>query len=69
MLELENFGMCMRQIETHFKLMATKWKYSGLLDHGDRIVESALIMGKNNFLDLNKKNILTTFLLKNSNNA
>jgi len=57
----------MRQIETHFKLMATKWKYSGMLNMNDRIVESALIMGKNNFLDLNKSNVLTNFLLRNSN--
>jgi hypothetical protein len=47
--------------------MATKWKYSGILNMTDKIVESALIMGKNNFLDLNKNNILTNFLLKNSN--
>lgn len=67
--EMENFPYCMKQVETHFKLMATKWKYSGKLDHSDRIVESALIMGKNNFLDLNKTNILTGYLLRNSNLA
>jgi len=42
--------MCMKQIEIIFKLMATKWKYSGEIDHTDRVVESALITGKNNFL-------------------
>jgi hypothetical protein len=59
--------MCMKQVETHFKLMATKWKYSGELNMNDRIVEAAIIMGKNNFLDLNRQNILTGYLLKNSN--
>ena len=49
----------MKQAETHFKMMATKWRYSGQLNLSDKIVESALIMGKNNFLDLNKDNVLT----------
>jgi hypothetical protein len=49
----------MKQAEAHFKLLATKWKYSGKLNTKDRIVEAALIMGKNNFLDLAKHNILT----------
>lgn len=57
----------MKQVETHFRLMATKWKYSGQLNLKDKIMESALLMGKNNFLDLNKENILTKFLLANSN--
>lgn len=47
--------------------MATKWRYSGELDLNDRIVESALITGKNNFLDLNRQNLLTAFLLRHSN--
>jgi hypothetical protein len=51
----------------HFKLLATKWRYSGELDLRDRIVEAALVMGKNNFLDLNRQNALTAFLLKHSN--
>ncbi len=49
----------MKQIESHFKLMATKWKYSGQLDKSDRTLEAALSMGKNNFLDLSKENPLT----------
>ena len=49
----------MKQAETHFKLMATKWKYSGELNLKDRMVETGLMMGKNNFLDLSKPNILT----------
>ena len=51
----------------HFKMMATKWRYSGTIDHSDRIMEAALVMGKNNFLDLNRQNTLTAFLLKHSN--
>jgi hypothetical protein len=46
--------------------MATKWRYSGNLNLTDRIVESALVMGKNNFLDLGRCNVLTAFLLRNS---
>lgn len=38
MSELENYPMCMKQVELHFKLMATKWRYSGQLDLNDRIV-------------------------------
>ena len=59
----------MKQAETHFKLIATKWKYSGELNLKDRMVETGLMMGKNNFLDLSKPNILTEFLLSNSNVA
>lgn len=47
--------------------MATKWRYSGALDLNDRIVEAALLMGKNNFLDLSRHNALTAFLLTHSN--
>jgi hypothetical protein len=65
--ELEELPMCMKQVEMHFKLMATKWRYSGALDHNDRILEAALVMGKNNFLDLNRQNPLTAFLLSHSN--
>lgn len=57
----------MKQAETHFKLLATKWKYSGVLSSKDKLMESALMMGKNNFLDLTKDNPLTEFLLQNSN--
>jgi hypothetical protein len=59
--------MCIKQVEIHFKMMATKWRYSGTIDHSDRIMEAALVMGKNNFLDLNRQNTLTAFLLKHSN--
>ena len=59
--------MCMKQVEMHFKMMATKWRYRGNIDGGDRIMEAALVMGKNNFLDLNRQNGLTAFLLKHSN--
>lgn len=67
MQELEELPMCMKQVEAHFRLMATRWRYSGQLDLNDRIVEAALVMGKNNFLDLNRQNGLTAFLLRHSN--
>lgn len=38
MAELEELPMCMKQVEMHFKVMATKWRYSGALDHNDRIL-------------------------------
>lgn len=38
MEELEGLPMCMKQVETHLKLMATKWRYSGNLNLSDRIV-------------------------------
>lgn len=38
MEELEGLPMCMKQVETHLKLMATKWRYSGNLNLFDRIV-------------------------------
>lgn len=65
--DLENYPLCLKQAEIHFKLMATKWRYSGDLNEKDRIVESALVMGRNNFLDLSKSNILTEYLLSKSN--
>ena len=57
----------MRQIEAHFKIIATRWRYSGQLNLKDRLVESGIAMGKNNFLDLAKENPLTTYILANSN--
>ena len=57
----------MRQIEAHFKIIATRWRYSGKLNLKDRLVESGIAMGKNNFLDLAKENPLTTYILANSN--
>ncbi len=59
--------MCMKQAETHFKLLATKWKYSGKLNFTDKMLETALLMGKNNFLDLSRTNALTAYLLHHSN--
>lgn len=57
----------MKQAETHFKLLATKWKYSGKLNFTDKMLETALLMGKNNFLDLSRTNALTAYLLHHSN--
>ena len=59
--------MCMKQAEAHFKLLATKWKYSGKLNLADKMLETALLMGKNNFLDLSRTNVLTAYLLQHSN--
>jgi hypothetical protein len=47
--------------------MATKWRYSGLIDIKDKLFDTAIVVGKNNFIDLGKKNILSDYLLKNSN--
>ena len=57
----------MKQVEAHFKIMATRWRYSGQLNLKDKLVESGIASGKNNFLDLNKENPLTEFLLAHSN--
>jgi len=53
----------MKQIEAHFKIMATRWRYSGELNLKDKMVESGLAMGKNNFLDLSKETALTAFVM------
>lgn len=65
--ELEGYPNCIKQIETHFKIMATRWKYSGRLNRKDRNLEASLIGGKGNFIDLTKKGILSTYLLTQSN--
>lgn len=59
--------MCYRQIEGHFKIMATRWKYDNLDNKSNRMFETAIISGKNNFVDLSKHSVLAEYLMKNSN--
>jgi hypothetical protein len=61
--ELEQLPTCMKQVELFWKILATQWRYSGKLDLKNRILESALINGKSNFVDLRKENSVTTYLL------
>ena len=61
--ELEDYQLCVRQIETHFMLNATKWRYSGRLNMKDKNLENCLAAGKNNLIDLRKDNVLTRYLL------
>lgn len=57
----------MKQIELLWKVLATQWRYSGQLDSKNRLLESALINGRSNFLDLRKENAVTAFLLNSRN--
>ena len=65
--ELENYLMCYRQIEGHFKIMATRWKYQNIDNKTNRMFEPAIINGKNNFVDMSKAGVLSDYLLKHSN--
>lgn len=65
--ELEQLPTCMKQVELFWKILATQWRYSGKLDLKNRILESALINGKSNFVDLRKENSVTAYLLSHSN--
>lgn len=65
--ELEQLSVCMKQVELFWKILATQWRYSGKLDLKSRVLESALINGKSNFIDLRKENAVTAYLLSNSN--
>lgn len=47
--------------------MATFWRYSGKLDLTNKTLESALINGRSNFLDLRKDSPLVKFVLASSN--
>jgi hypothetical protein len=59
--------MCYRQIEGHFKIMATRWKYDNLDNKSNKMFETALASGKSHFVDLSKHSVLAEYLLKNSN--
>lgn len=66
---LENFPLCMKQTELHWKLMATRFRYSGnqLLKNKkfEKIFESTQC--KHHFLNLNQdNNLLVLYLLKYS---
>lgn len=65
--ELENYPMCYRQIEAHFKIMATRWRFDNIDNKTNRMFEPAIINGKNNFVDLGKAGVLSDYLLKHSN--
>ncbi len=69
LLQLENYPMCYRQIEGHFKIMATRWKYGNIDNKTNKMFETAIINGKNNFVDLGKVGVLSEYLLKNSNKS
>jgi len=49
--------------------MATRWKFIESKKKIDRVLELALIGGRNNFIDLSKSGILAEFLLKHSNSS
>lgn len=59
--------MCYKQIEGHLKIMATRWRYRHVDNKANRTFESAIISGKNNFIDLGKVGVLSEYLLKHSN--
>lgn len=59
--------MCYRQIEAHFKIMATRWKYRNINKMTNKMFEAAILNGKNNFVDLGKSGILADYLFKYSN--
>ena len=66
--ELENFPVCYKQIEGHFRIFATRWKYENIhRKKTDKQIESAFSNAKANFVDLAKPGVLANFLMKNSN--
>ena len=65
--ELQNYPMCYRQIEAHFKIMATRWKYRNIDNKTNKMVQPAILNGKNNFVDFGKSGVLADYLLKYSN--
>jgi hypothetical protein len=59
----------MKQIELMWKIIATQWKYSGKLTKKDKIIQTALLLGRSNFVDLKKQNAVTAYLFEHSNGA
>lgn len=70
--DLENlmhFPLCYKQVETHWKIMATRFRCSGDLFLKNRKFERILSssQAKNHFVNLNQENsILAAYLLKYS---
>jgi uncharacterized protein YcgL (UPF0745 family) len=59
----------MKQLECHFKIMATRWRYSGKLNLSNKNIEKAIntAQSRGHFLDLNKRDHpLIKYLLKYS---
>ena len=65
--KLQNYPMCYRQIEAHFKIMATRWKYRNIDNKTNKMVQPAILNGKNNFVDFGKSGVLADYLIKYSN--
>ena len=58
----------MKQVELLWKVLATFWRYSGKLDlQNNKVLESALVNGHSNFIDMHKETPVTRFLLAGSN--
>ena len=59
----------MKQLECHFKIMATRWRYSGRLNLTNKNTEKAIntAQSRGHFLDLNKReHPLVKYLLRYS---
>lgn len=59
----------MKQLECHFKIMATRWRHSGRLNLNNKNIEKAIhtAHSRGHFLDLNKReHPLVKYLLKYS---
>ena len=65
--ELEHYPVCLKQVELLWKVMATRWRYSGSLNLKDKQVETALLIGRSNFFEITKQTPLINFLLSHSN--
>ena len=67
--DLQKNPFCMKQLECHFRIMATRWRYSGRLNLTNKSIEKAVntAQSRGHFLDLNKReHPLVKYLLKYS---
>ncbi|CAD8148736.1 unnamed protein product [Paramecium octaurelia] len=64
--EILNYKLCMQQLECHWKMMITRFRYSGLAELNKKSwqywLEQAQLRG--HFLNLQNDNLLTQYLLK-----